>query len=396
MGGIEVQLSKAFNPRRIARSLVTVLVLTLIQSIAAPVIAPKVVTPPAKAVSGTATASVGGSGSTVQIPTGVFSVTFTVVGGAGGKGGDDSNIGKNGTVAGRTIITVAVTPGDVIGLYPGNAGTAAGACASAAPGGAGGSDNFPVGAYSINGTYFQGIDFAGGGGGNAGAGGCSGAGGGAGAASVATVNSEIVAIAGGAGGGGGTGSGNNYAADWGGTLIPNGTSFKGESGTSTTVCTGSNQNSDGGGGGGGGGGYYGGKGGLAPFITAECAGISGSPGGNYVVSRATSVTNDQITHTTNGYVTYDYNVQSILACSKTTTTVDIYTVDSINYTGNCTWTVPSSVNVIDFFIVGGGGGGGGDAGSGGGGGAAILRTAVVVAPNSNLTLKAGGGGTGGS
>jgi hypothetical protein len=391
-----VQISQALNPRRIARTLASILVLTFIQSVVPVVVAPIVSAPQAKAVTGTSTASVGGSGSTIQIPSGVFSVTFTVVGGAGGKGGDDGNSGKNGTVAGRTIITVAVTPGDVIGLYPGNAGTAAGACASAAPGGAGGSDNFPGGAYSINGTYFQGMDFSGGPGGNAGAGGCSGAGGGAGAASIATVNSEIVAIAGGAGGGGGTGSGNNYAADWGGTLIPNGTFFRGETGTSTVTCTGSNQNSDGGGGGGGGGGYYGGKGGLAPMIVAECAGISGSPGGNFVSSRATNVTNDRISQTATGYVTYDYNVEATTACSKTTTTVDIYTVETVTYTGNCTWTVPSTVNVIDFFIVGGGGGGGGDGGSGGGGGAALLRTAIAVTPNSNVTLKAGGGGAGGS
>ncbi len=391
-----MQVSQALNPRRIARTLITVFVLSLIQTVVPPVVSPIVSAPKAEAVTGTVTSSVGGSGSTIQIPTGVFSVTFTVVGGAGGKGGDDSNIGKNGTVAGRTVFTVAVTPGDVIGLYPGNAGTAAGACAGSAPGGAGGTDNFPDGAYSINGTYFQSIDFSGGRGGNAGPAGCSGAGGGAGAASVATVNSEIVAIAGGAGGGGGTGSGNNYAADWGGTLIPNGTFFKGETGTSTVVCTGSNQNGDGGGGGGGGGGYYGGKGGLAPLITAECAGISGSPGGNYVVSRATNVTNDLIAQTSNGYVTYEYNAQATTSCSKSTAIIDIYTVESITYTGNCTWTVPSTVNVIDFFAVGGGGGGGGDGGSGGGGGAALLRTAVAVTPNSNVTLKVGGGGAGGS
>jgi hypothetical protein len=95
-------------------------------------------------------------------------------------------------------------------------------------------------------------------------------------------------------------------------------------------------------------------------------------------------------------VTYDYNVQATTACTNSTTTVDIYTVESISFTGNCTWTVPSTVNVIDFFIVGGGGGGGGDGGSGGGGGAALSRTAVVVTPNSNLTLKSGGGGAGGS
>ena len=391
-----MQLSYAFNPRRIARSLVTVLVITLVQTVVPVIVDPVKTAPKADAVTGTVNATSGGSGQTIQIPAGVFSVTFTVVGGGGGKGGDDSNIGKNGTVAGRTILTIAVSPGDVIGLYPGGVGTAAGGCLSSAPGGAGGADNFPDGAYSINGAYFQGMNFAGGAGGNAGAGGCSGAGGGAGAASIATVNSEIVAIAGGAGGGGGTGSGVNTAQDWNGTRQNNGTSFTGEVGVSTVTCTGSNQNSDGGGGGGGGGGYYGGKGGLAPFRTNECAGISGSPGGNYVATRATSVTNDLVAQATNGYVTYDYNAEATTTCAKTTTTVDIYTVESVNYVGNCTWTVPSTVNVIDLFLVGGGGGGGGDGGSGGGGGAGLLRTAIAVTPSSNITLKVGYGGAGGS
>ena len=319
-------------------------------------------------------------------------MTIEAVGGAGGKGGDDNNTGKNGTVAGRTILTLTVTPGDVLGLFPGNAGSAGSGCVTGTGGGTGGTSTVPASSLTINGTYFTQMNFAGGRGGNAGAGGCSGAGGGAGAASVATLNTEVVAIAGGAGGGGGTGSSSNYAADWGGVLIPNGTSFTGESGTATITCTGSNQNSDGGGGGGGGGGYYGGKGGLAPLIVNECAGVSGSPGGNYLVSRGTSKTDDRVTQTSEGYVKYTYNADATSACATTSTVVDIYTVQKVTYTGTCTWSVPSNVSVIDYFLVGGGGGGSGDSGGGGGGGAAVSRTAVPVSPSSTLTLQVGYGG----
>ncbi len=387
-------LHRALSPSRIARTLVTVIGLSLIQTVLPTIVLPEIVVPKAGAVTATIAPSTYTSGTTIMIPTGVFSVTIEAVGGAGGKGGDDVNTGKNGTLAGRTIITLAVTPGDVVGMYPGNPGTAGANCATGNGGGAGGASTTPISALTINGTYFTYMNFSGGRGGNAGGGGCSGAGGGAGAASVATINSEVVAIAGGAGGGGGTGSGGNNASDWGGTLIPNGTNFSGETGTSTVTCTGSYLNSDGGGGGGGGGGYYGGKGGLAPMVSQECAGISGSPGGNYVVSRATSVTNDLVAQATEGYVKYTYEALATTTCSTESTVVDIYTVEKITYTGNCTWTVPSTVNVIDYFMVGGGAGGAGDSGGGGGGGASVLRTAVAVTPNSTLALKVGSGGGG--
>jgi hypothetical protein len=387
-----VQVHHALNPQRIARTLVTVFLLSFIQTVVAPVVAPIVSAPKAEAVTGTVAPSTYTSGTTIVIPTGVFSVTIEAVGGAGGKGGDDVNTGLDGTVAGRTILTLAVTPGDVLGMYPGNSGSAGNSCAAGNGGGAGGASTVPSSALTINGTYFTYMNFSGGRGGNAGAGGCSGAGGGAGAASVATINSEVVAIAGGAGGGGGTGSSSNLAANWGGSLIANGTSFTGETGTSTVTCTGSHLNSDGGGGGGGGGGYYGGKGGLAPLVVNECAGVSGSPGGNYLVSRATSKTDDRIAQTAEGYVKYTYNAEATTTCATTSTVVDIYTVEKVTYTGYCNWTVPSSVSVIDYFMVGGGAGGSGDGGGGGGGGASVLRTAVAVTPSSTLTLKVGYGG----
>lgn len=392
-----MQFSPALNPRRIARSLVTVLVITLVQSIVPVILDPVNSIPEAAAVTATVTPTSNASGSTFTVPAGVFSIAFEVMGGAGGKGGDDVNVGKSGTVAGRVFATFAVSPGDVIGLYPGKAGANGVGGGSGTLGGIGGTDTFPDGAYSINGTYFQTLSFNGGAGGNPGTYGSSGSGGGAGAASVVTINSEIVIIAGGAGGGGGTGSGANTASDWNGTLSSNGTNFYGNAGTNAPVGTcGGASNNDGGGGGGGGGGYYGGNGGTSAIVSNECAGTSGSPGGNYLAARATVTFNDRTSFTTEGSTKYTYDAEPLAACAKTTTTVDIYTVEQVSYVGNCTWTVPSTVNVIDFFLVGGGGGGGGDGGYGGGGGAGLLRTAITVTPSTNLTLKIGYGGAGGS
>ncbi|CAN2210972.1 Concanavalin A-like lectin/glucanases superfamily [Candidatus Nanopelagicaceae bacterium] len=391
-----MRISQALNPRRISRSLVTVIALTLLETVAAPIIAPSLSTPASHAVTGTIVPSGSANGTSVTIPAGVSSVTLTVVGGAGGKGGDDGNSGKNGTTAGRVAITIAVSPGDVLGLFAGNAG-GAGASGTGNAGGAGGADTLPSSAFSINGTYFQSMNFAGAAGGAAGSQGSSGSGGGAGAASIATINSEIVAIAGGAGGGGGAGTNSNYAVDWNGTLQPNGTSFTGTAGTSlnfSNSCPGSNGNGDGGGGGGGGGGYYGGLGGTAPKRVDECSGTSGSPGGNYLASRATVIRNDFVTTSTEGSVIYTYNLDAVTTCSKTTQTVEIYTVEKITTTANCTWTVPSNVSVIDLFLIGGGGGGSGDGGGGGGGGAALSRTAIAVSSNSTLILKVGYGGAG--
>lgn len=393
-----MQVSQALNPRRTSRTLVTVLALSFVQTVVPPVVAPEIVTPKAQAVTGTVTPSTHASGTTILIPQGVTSVTFEVVGAAGGKGGNDNAVGTNGTVAGRVITTLAVEPGDVIGLYGGNFGAAGTDSASGSGGGAGGTDTFPATPYSIGGTYYNSMNFAGGNGGNAGSGGSSGGGGGAGAASIATVNYEIVAIAAGAGGGGGSGYGSNAAGNWNGTVAYNGTNFFGATGTSTVVCTNSNQNADGGGGGGGGGGFYGGAGGAAPYVISECAGIAGAPGGNYLKSGGTSVTNDFISVAAGslGYVKYTYEVASVSACAANTTAVDIYTVVRVTQTVNCTWTVPSTVKVVDLFAVGGGGGGGGDGGGGGGGGGAKFRTSIPVTPNSSVSISIGYGGVGAS
>lgn len=393
-----MQFSQALNPRRVARIIVATLVLPLVQTIVAPILIPEISVPAAKAVTETISGSTAG-GKTIIIPPGVFSITLEVVGGAGGKGGDDVNTGGAATVAGRVISTFAVKPGDVIGLYGGKKGTAGSNGAQSNGGGPAGADTFPDStAYAIGSTYFFSMNFAGGTGGNVGSAGSSGGGGGGGGASVATINSEIVLIAGGGGGGGGTGSGTNTSRSWSGTLNPNGSNFNGTNGTNAPVgtCGGTNQN-DGGGGGGGGGGYYGGQGGTSARISEECAGTAGSPGGNYRATRGTDVTNDRITRTNeDGYAKYTFSDEVISTCAKTSSTSDIYTIETINYVGNCSWTVPNNVNILDLFLVGGGGGGGGDGGGGGGGGSATSRSAIVVTPGSTLSLKVGHGGAGGS
>ena len=395
-----MQLSHALNRRRIARSLVSVLGLSLIQTIVAPIIAPTVIAPKAEAVTATITPTSNAAGTNITIPAGVSSVTIEAIGGSGGKGGNDGNVGTSGTVAGRVITTIAVSPGDVLGLYGGRSGTPGNDGAQGNGGGAGAADTLPDGPFSINGTYYSVPIFAGGTGGTAGSSGSSGGGGGAGAASIATINNEIVVVAGGAGGGGGAGNGTSVAYNWGGTIINNGSNFSGSNGTGLAAansCPGAtNNNGDGGGGGGGGGGYFAGAGGTAPLRTTECSGTAGSPGGNYVVARGTSTTDDRQAQTTEGYVKYTYNIDVVTTCIKSVSTFDIYTIESITTTAQCTWSVPSTVSVLDLFLVGGGGGGGGDGGGGGGGGASLSRTAIAVTASSTLTLKTGYGGVGGA
>lgn len=137
----------------------TVLALSFIQSVVPAVVAPEIVTPKAQAVTAAIDPTLYASGTSIVIPTGVFEVTIEAVGGAGGKGGDDSNVGKNGTVAGRTILTLAVTPGDVLGLFPGNPGGAGSGCVTSTGGGTGGASSIAPTPLTINGTYFSSMNF---------------------------------------------------------------------------------------------------------------------------------------------------------------------------------------------------------------------------------------------
>jgi autotransporter-associated beta strand protein len=167
------------------------------------------------------------------VPAGVTSVTITAYGGAAGTGGtvwapphstqstQEVFLGGAAGAFGKVVGTLEVTPGDVIGIYPGDSGNGGtsvygrnfysdGSCGTGT-GGTGGSDTYPGG------------DFAGASGATSGASGCAAGGGGGGAASVVTKNDVIQFVAAGAGGGGGAtdnASGTAGAAASSGSLTP--------------------------------------------------------------------------------------------------------------------------------------------------------------------------------
>lgn len=387
-----MQLSQAFNPRRIARSLVTVLVVTLLQSIVPVVVAPVITTPKAKAVDvpyANAT-----TGTDVVVPAGVFSITFTARGAAGGSGGADASAGTSGTNVGYASGTFAVTPGDRISLYPGGAGGNGASSASNSGGGTAGAPSLTnyagrAASFKFNGTYSDIALLGGGTGGNAGAGGSSGSGGGGGAASMVAINDNVALVA--AGGGGGAGGSGPGAQSWNGTYVAH-TASRGADGIYGGGCG----NTDGGGTGAGGGGWQGGAAGVLdrPGGTGECRAWAGSPGANFVWTSGTSTSSSYTTANGAGFISYVFNYSTTTACPTTSDVVDIYTVVKVTTLASCTWSVPANVSTVDLFLVGGGGGGAGDAGPGGNGGFATSRSAIAVAPNSTMTLKVGYGGAG--
>jgi hypothetical protein len=378
--------------RRIARSLVTFFALTFIQTVVAPVVAPTIVAPRSEAV--TVDYASATSGTEVVVPVGVYSVRLTARGAAGGQGGNDgSALGLAGSRVGTVEGTFAVKPGDRISLYPGNiGGNGVSGLSSAAGGSAGGASIYNYSgrtpSFKLSGSFSDAITLAGGAGGAAGSGGSSGGGGGGGAGTLIAINENVALVAGGAGGGGG-GSG-GVATAWDEVFVSSGSSTGG-----TGIGGGTCGSADGGGSGGGGGGWMGGAAGAVTRPAGgECRGYGGSAGGNYVDSNATSVVNGLTTANGAGSVTYVFTYDSLTSCTTDVQTVDIYTIVKVTRSSSCTWTVPSTVNVVDLFLIGGGAGGAGDAGGGGGGGAALSRTAIPVTPNTNLTLKVGYGGSG--
>jgi hypothetical protein len=208
-----VQISQALNPRRIARTLVTVFVLSLIQTVVPPVVAPIISVPDVQAVDVAYANATGGTD--VVVPAGVFSITLTARGGAGGTGGNDSGaLGLGSSNVGYATGTFAVNPGDRITIYPGGAGGAGATNASGTGGGTAGAASIPTNANTrtpsakFNGTFTDQLIVNGGAGGPAGSGGSSGSGGGGGAASIVLINEDVALVAGGGGGGaGGSGPG---------------------------------------------------------------------------------------------------------------------------------------------------------------------------------------------
>ena len=390
-----MRISQALNPRRIARSLVTVLALTLVQTVVPTIVIPQIVTPKAEAVDVSFASFPGGTD--VLVPSGATSVTITVRGAAGGTGGaDGTTSGLGSSAVGYITATFSVVAGDRLLLYPGGAG-GNGLSGGSAAGGTAGPKSNPMNvsgttsSFKVSGTWGSSYNFNGGAGGATGSYGSSGSGGGGGAASFVALNENILAVAGGGGGGGGAGNGASNLPIANPSYTPNGTNVFGANGATPTNC---GANLDGGGGGGGGGGWYGGTGGAAtvPSGGSECSGTGGSRGGNHVASNALTSTNTTTAANGAGFITYEFTVASTSACVTDVQTNDIYTIVRVNSTTRCTWSVPSTVSIVDLFLVGGGAGGAGDSGGGGGGGAILSRTAVAISPSTTLTLKAGYGG----
>ncbi len=230
------------------------------------------------------------SGTTWTVPAGVTSVTFKVYGGAGGLGGQDCGAGCSNAAPGAVGYVLAVytvSPGDVIGIYPGGKAGDGGNSVAGSGGGSGGSSS-----YNSN--------YNGGTGGNAGTSGTSGGGGGGGAASLVTINSTVKIVAGGGGGGGGMANSSGSGQPGNSSISANGTSTHGGNGTST------GSGSDGGGGGGGGGGQYGSVGGGIYGVGGETAGYGGYRGNNSVSGATTITTNSTASWTTIGRIDVTY------------------------------------------------------------------------------------------
>jgi hypothetical protein len=229
---------------------------------------------------------------TLTIPTGVETVTGTLIGGGGGNGATDGAGNTLRVPSGRGQVDFSFRPtaNTVIGIYPGNAGQS-GATGTSTPGGSNGTDTDPN------------QNFAGGGGGRSGGSGSSGSGGGGGAASVLYIAGNVAAVAGGAGGGGGSANVAGSGSDGSSTHVANNTNLNG--GVGVPMSTACNESNDGGGGGGGGGGYYGGNGGSLISHTSECSGNGGTKGAEYVRANtfsSSSISLNTSANTSNGSI----------------------------------------------------------------------------------------------
>jgi outer membrane protein OmpA-like peptidoglycan-associated protein len=229
---------------------------------------------------------------TLEVPANVTQMTITIVGGEGGRGGNDSNGrpapgGYKGVVSG----TVPVTPGNLVSVAVGGGGldsVVAPNC-SAGVNATSGDTRVALGGTNILAGY------DGGDGGAPGPDGCSGYGGSGGAASVVQIGTSAAPasiatlVAGGSGGSGGSGqyasligklSLNFFAARVDGTTVSSGENGLYTKARCIEVFMG---RCDGGGGAGGGGGSVGGARGGLEFGAGndtEWFGMGGHPGAN--------------------------------------------------------------------------------------------------------------------
>ncbi len=228
---------------------------------------------------------------TYTVPAGITLIDVDMAGGSGGRGFEGSQTNGFG-LGGRLTCRIAVTPGEVLNLYVGNAGqnassnTTPGAggfngggngaswSSSSAGGGGGGASDIRRGGLALANR----ILVAGGGGGNNVLGGSFGAGGGisGGSGSQHPFMTAVPATGGTQTTGGTGGTYPSFTSGANGTL-----GIGGSGGTGTN-------------GGGGGGGYYGGGGGSF---------ASGAGGSSYALPAATNVVHTQGFRTGAGYIT---------------------------------------------------------------------------------------------
>jgi hypothetical protein len=238
------------------------------------------------------------------IPAGVTSVTFDVYGGSGG--GFPTN--PQGGHGAKVTATLAVTPGETLGIFQGIAGGQAGLQAGGGFGGGQGAGRFGAAGQSDGGGGFSAVKtglnlvdpvllLAGGGGGQGGGDPGGGAGGDAGPIAAAGTG-----VSGATGGGGGTASaggagGTSSQADSTGNLCGFGAQDGQDGSFLTDYNGGFGGTSDCAGGGGGGGGYYGGGGGgaFADPSTPFENGAGGGAGSSYVDPDDPNITNSSIT-----------------------------------------------------------------------------------------------------
>ncbi|MDB4635617.1 autotransporter-associated beta strand repeat-containing protein, partial [Flavobacteriaceae bacterium] len=265
----------------------------------------------------------------LTIPT---AVRATLVGGAGGKGGDDGQVGEGTGPSGKIQSTLYLNNSEIF-FAVGVGGSNGEGCNTNSGGGAAGTN-------SLNGAY------NGGAGGNAGNSGCSGGGGGGGAASLLRVgpSGTNYLIAGGAGGGAG---GNNVkdtletAGQTANQSNKNGTNTFGQGGS-----WGGDPFSDGGGGGGGGGGYWGGSGGNTDgSADSETTGYGGYGGGSgETVSEeivyGLALWSETLSNASNGSITieqFSFSGSKSTVIFNETIKNEVSTFNSLGLVGNATF-----------------------------------------------------------
>lgn len=280
------------------------------------------------------------SATTWTVPANVNSIGVRIWGASGGLGGQDCGAGCTSAAAsnvGFVSATFSVTPGNVIGIYPGRVGTTGASAATNTGGGAGGISTYTT-AYN------------GGRGGNAGPTGSSGGGGGGGSASVLTIAGTVRLVAAGAGGGGGMANQSGSGLPGSNTYSANGTSNTGGNGTAST--------GDGGGGGGGGGGHYGGLGGGVHAAGSETAGNGGRIGANLVVTPTSTTTNSNVSWVaTGGRIEISYTITvpvtwlSFTATRQTNGTV-LLKWSTASESGSKDYVIQRSTNGTDWENLG--------------------------------------------